>query len=153
MNRIKLLLAGIFALSVLSPAALLAPSVVHAQTPTPYNISQSLCNGANNVNGKTNADCDNNKNGTGEKVQGIVNTVISIFSWVVGIVSVVMIIFGGFKYITSGGDSNGVTSAKNTILFAIVGLVIVALAQIIVKFVIGTVSGVASDGGGGDNPN
>jgi len=51
-----------------------------------------------------------------------------------------MIIFGGFKYITSGGDAGGVTGAKNTILYAIVGLVIVALAQVIVRFVIGTVA-------------
>jgi hypothetical protein len=47
-----------------------------------------------------------------------------------------MIILGGFKYITSGGDTGNVTGAKNTILYAIVGLVIVALAQIIVRFVL-----------------
>jgi hypothetical protein len=47
-----------------------------------------------------------------------------------------MIIYGGFRYITSGGDSNGVTAAKNTILYAIIGLIIVALAQIIVNFVL-----------------
>jgi hypothetical protein len=47
-----------------------------------------------------------------------------------------MIIWGGFKYITSGGDSNNVSGAKNTIIYAIIGLVIVALAQLIVHFVI-----------------
>jgi hypothetical protein len=48
-----------------------------------------------------------------------------------------MIIIGGLKYITSSGDSNNITSAKNTILYAIIGLVVVALAQFIVKFVLG----------------
>ncbi len=71
-----------------------------------------------------------------EKVNEIITLVINVFSYVVGFVAVVMIIVGGFKYITSGGDSGNVTSAKNTIMFAIVGLVIVALAQIIVKFVL-----------------
>jgi hypothetical protein len=47
-----------------------------------------------------------------------------------------MIIVGGLKYITSGGDSGNVSGAKNTILYAIVGLVVVALAQIIVRFVL-----------------
>jgi hypothetical protein len=47
-----------------------------------------------------------------------------------------MIIYGGFRYITSGGDSGRVGSAKNTLIYAIVGLIIVALAQLIVNFVI-----------------
>ena len=75
-----------------------------------------------------------------DAVNNIVTTVINIFSWVVGVVCVIMIIYGGFKYVTAGGDSNNVTAAKNTILYAIVGLVIVALAQVIVKFVLAKVS-------------
>lgn len=47
-----------------------------------------------------------------------------------------MIIVGGFRYVISGGDSNGVSGAKNTIMYAIIGLVIVLFAQIIVKFVL-----------------
>lgn len=72
----------------------------------------------------------------GESVNNIVNTIINVFSLIVGIVSVIMIIIGGFQYITSGGDSGKVGNAKNTILYAIVGLVIVALAQVIVRFVL-----------------
>ncbi len=71
-----------------------------------------------------------------DRVSGMINTIINIFSVVVGVVSVIMIIVGGFKYITSGGDSGNVSSAKNTILYAIVGLIIVALAQVIVQFVL-----------------
>jgi hypothetical protein len=69
-------------------------------------------------------------------VNNIIATVINIFSLVVGVVAVIMIIIGGLKYITSGGDSGNVTGAKNTILYAIIGLVVVALAQIIVRFVL-----------------
>jgi hypothetical protein len=53
-----------------------------------------------------------------------------------------MLVFGGFKYIISGGDSSKVTSAKNTIIYAIIGLIIVILAYAIVNFVVGTVSGI-----------
>lgn len=71
-----------------------------------------------------------------DAVNTIITTVINIFSLVVGVISVVMIIIGGLKYITSGGDSGNVSGAKNTILYAIIGLVVVALAQVIVRFVL-----------------
>lgn len=73
-------------------------------------------------------------------VENTVQTVIKIISWIVGIISVIMIIVGGAKYVVSGGDSNGVQSAKNTIMYALIGIVIVALAQVIAKFVVGRVT-------------
>lgn len=73
-------------------------------------------------------------------VDKIIKLVINIFSMVVGVVAVIMIIVGGLKYITSSGDSGNVTGAKNTILYAIIGLVVVALAQIIVRFVLNKVN-------------
>lgn len=68
------------------------------------------------------------------KINNIVHTIVNLLSAVVGIVAVIMIIVGGFRYITSGGNDTSVTSAKNTILYAIIGLVVVALAQLIVRF-------------------
>lgn len=78
---------------------------------------------------------------SGERsLSGMARRIIDIFSIVVGTVSVIMIIIGGFRYIISGGDSTGVTAAKNTILYAIVGLVIVLFSQVIVRFVISNVN-------------
>jgi cytochrome bd-type quinol oxidase subunit 2 len=57
---------------------------------------------------------------------------------VVGIISVFMLIFGGIRYIVSGGDSKKVTDAKNTIMYAIIGLIIAILSYAIVNFVIKT---------------
>ena len=68
-------------------------------------------------------------------VTSIINTVL----YVVGLLAVVMVIIGGVKYTTSGGDQAQVTSAKNTILYGIVGLVIAVLAYAIVNFVIGKI--------------
>lgn len=95
-------------------------------------IDGNLCAGANLEVGNDNCQQGNPEN----TVNSILTTVINIFSLVVGVVSVIMIIIGGLKYITSGGDSGNVSGAKNTILYAIVGLVIVALAQVIVRFVL-----------------
>ena len=75
------------------------------------------------------------------KLNSLVATIVNLFSVVVGVVAVLMIIVGGFRYITSGGDTSNVTGAKNTILYAIVGLVIVALSQFIVKFVLAKATG------------
>jgi len=75
-----------------------------------------------------------------DKLNNIIRLVINIFSLIVGVIAVVMIIIGGLKYITSGGDSGNVTGAKNTILYAVVGLVVVALAQFIVRFVLDKVA-------------
>ena len=67
----------------------------------------------------------------------ITNTVL----YIVGIISVIMLIYGGLRYILSGGDSKKVTDAKNTILYAIIGLIISILAHAIVNFVINNTLG------------
>ena len=72
----------------------------------------------------------------GTSIESAVKAAINILSLMVGIVSVIMIIIGGFKYIISSGDAGNITSAKNTILYALIGLVIVALSQVIVRFVL-----------------
>lgn len=72
----------------------------------------------------------------GPNVDSTLKLAINLFSLIVGIAAVLMIIVGGLKYITSNGDSGNISGAKNTILYAIIGLVVVALAQVIVKFVL-----------------
>lgn len=70
---------------------------------------------------------------------GVFNKITSTVLYAVGIVSVIMLIYGGFRYIMSGGDSKKVTDAKNTILYAIIGLIIAVLAYAIVHFVLGAI--------------
>lgn len=74
--------------------------------------------------------------GEGTKVQNLISNIINVISVIVGAVAVIMILFGGFRFVTAGGDTNAVSSAKNTIVYAIVGLIIVAFAQVIVRFVL-----------------
>lgn len=66
---------------------------------------------------------------------GIFNTIANILIFLVGIIAVIMLIIGGIRYAVSGGDQSAVTSAKNTILYAIVGLIVAFLAFAIVNFV------------------
>jgi hypothetical protein len=66
---------------------------------------------------------------------GVFNRITSILLFIVGAVAVIMLIFGGIRYIVSGGDQANVTAAKNTILYAIVGIIVALLAYAAVKFV------------------
>ena len=104
-------------------------------------IQTELCKGTNSA--AAGQDLDNcGTNGSGRTaLTNIARQVVTLFSYIVGIISVIFIIYGGFRYITSGGDSNNVSSAKNTLIYALIGLVIVALAQFIVNFVFSTASG------------
>ena len=69
-----------------------------------------------------------------------VTTVINVILWVVGVISVGFIIYGGVKYAMSSGDSSKVKSAKDTLMYAVIGLIVSLLAYAIVNFVIGSFS-------------
>lgn len=66
---------------------------------------------------------------------GVLTKAANIVSIVVGIASVIMIVVGGFKYVTSGGDSGQATSARRTVMFAVVGVLVALFAQAIILFV------------------
>lgn len=131
-NNITTIVIG----AVLALVALALPvNVYAADTTTEIRGGVNCGVGSGDGNIGLGKDCSD-PTGQEESIANIIRTVINIFSAIVGSVSVIMIILGGFKYITSGGDSNNVSGAKNTIMYAIVGLVIVAFAQIIVQFVL-----------------
>jgi len=67
---------------------------------------------------------------------GIFKTITNTVLYIVGVIAVIMLIIGGIKYVISGGDAKKVTDAKNTVLYAIIGLIIAFLAFAIVNFVI-----------------
>lgn len=67
---------------------------------------------------------------------GIFIKITNTALFLVGAISVVMLIYGGIRYTVSGGESGAVTNAKNTILYAIVGIVISVVAYAVVQFVV-----------------
>ena len=68
----------------------------------------------------------------------IIKLVVNILLFIIGAVSVIMLIIGGIRYTISQGDSSAVSSAKNTILYAVIGIIVAILAFAIVNFVIGS---------------
>ena len=90
----------------------------------------------------TNADCSIKSPkdvGVNKFIWIIVLNVLNIMLQVVGYISVGYIIFGGFKYLTSGGDSNQVTSGRKTIINAVVGLILSFMSVAIVSLIAGNI--------------
>ncbi|HYH36179.1 MAG TPA: pilin [Candidatus Saccharimonadales bacterium] len=135
-----------YLLTATSAVMLMVPAVGVATLGTA--MAADCNNGISNniVKGVNNSAPDNNGaagqvgcSGTGvndDSITNLAKRIITTFSIIVGAASVIMIIYGGFRYITSGGESGRVGAAKNALLYAIIGLVIVALAQLIIRFVL-----------------
>lgn len=74
--------------------------------------------------------------GGGQDIQGGLANLVNALLFVIGAVAVIMLIIGGIRYVISQGDSSAVQSAKNTILYAVIGLLVAIFAYAIVNFVI-----------------
>jgi hypothetical protein len=68
---------------------------------------------------------------------GIIARVTNLIAIISGIAAVIMIVISGFFFITANGDSGKISSAKKTLTYAVIGLVVIALARTIVVFVVG----------------
>lgn len=136
LQNIRKKLVAFSAALALSFVPVAAPVAVYAASDIQNNLQ---CGTTLTVEGT--GGCQQDINAGSSTINETISKVINFFSAIVGIVSVIMIIYGGFKYISSGGDSGNVTSAKNTIIYAVIGLVVVAMAQFIVQFVLGKVIG------------
>lgn len=134
-SKIAALFVGFTLMAV--PIAL--PAIAHAAA----DINNCLAQGSG-LSVTSGGGCTNpgTAGGTG-KINTLITDIINIFSAIVGVISVIMIIVGGFQYITSGGDTGKVGTAKTTIIYAIVGLIVVAFAQFLVQFVLNKVTGSA----------
>lgn len=112
--------------------AFLAVAILNlAFVPTSFAADLSIQGGANSAKG---SDQVADLFGT----SGIFSTITNTLLFILGAISVIMIIIGGLRYVISGGDSAAVTAAKNTILYAIVGVIVAILAYAIINFVVGS---------------
>lgn len=133
----RILMLAVTFLALSGAFALTSVATVSAQaSPTPSTTDANKAAACEGL-ALTGTTCDSTTNANG--VSDIIKLVINVLSLVVGVAAVIMIIVGGLKYILSQGEGSNTAGAKNTILYAIVGLVVVALAQVIVRFVLNKV--------------
>lgn len=120
----SLLIVPVLALGVSATAGVLQPVDSYAQ-----GAEGGLAGGATSAKGE---DQQENLFGDG----GLFQTITNVLLFIIGAISVIMLIIGGIRYVVSGGDSSAVTGAKNTILYAVIGIVVAILAYAMVNFVI-----------------
>lgn len=136
LQKIKnIALAIMLPLTIAAPMAFAPAASAASDIGNCNSISGSINQGINSA-ASNSTSCAATADSNGTDLKAIASKIVNLLSVIVGIVAVIMIIVGGFRYITSGGESGNVSGAKNTLIYAIVGLVIVALAQFIVHFVL-----------------
>lgn len=128
-KSIKIALAGLLAVPALALGVTLFTPV--AQTAS----AQSIQEGANAAKGSSSTTCLFTSTTCSN---GIFTNIVNVLLYIIGAISVIMLIYGGIRYTISGGDTAAVTAAKNTILYAIVGVIVAVLAYAIVNFVLGS---------------
>jgi Type IV secretion system pilin len=122
-RRIKMVIATLVLACGIAPLAVAGVSADGASG----EAKNAVCSGINSAGGN----CSSSANGLTTVIQLIIN----IISVIAGIAAVIMIMVAGLRYITSGGDASKVAGAKSAIVYAIVGLLVVAFAQLIVRYV------------------
>lgn len=130
-QKIKYLVASL-ALGLASSAGVVLPAAAAGASGAAGQAKQDVCAGVNVAGGT----CDDD----GAGISNVLKLVVNILSIVAGAVAVIMIVIAGLRYVTSGGDASKVAGAKSAIIYAIIGLVIVALSQGISAFVLGNVN-------------
>ncbi|HET9850407.1 MAG TPA: pilin [Candidatus Saccharimonadales bacterium] len=94
----------------------------------------------NQVAGSSASNCTSPPPNAGPDLSATIAHVVNILSVLAGAIAVIMIIVAGLRFVTSAGSENAVAGAKKTITFAVIGLIVVALAQIIVHFVLNNIT-------------
>ena len=124
MKKKLLTIALLLAFTLLGPA--LVPSAA----------ASAACPAGNDPKGQVLEGIDQTGDCDTSGINNLMGTIVTILSWVAGVAAIIMILVSGFKYITSGGDSGKVSSAKSALIYALVGVAVAVLAQLLVRFVI-----------------
>lgn len=116
----------------LSPLLFFQPALATVDCSNPTSTQDALSCGANN--GSPNSDTASA--GAADSLSNTIRSIINVMSLAVAVISVIMIAIGALRLVTSGGNQDAVSGAKKTIIYALVGLVIAGVGQIIVQYVL-----------------
>jgi Type IV secretion system pilin len=116
------------ALFALAFAPLLGTGLAAAASAT--SAKGEVCQGLGEASGNCTA-------GQNSELNTAMTNALNVLSVIAGFTAIVMIIISGIRFMTAAGDPSGIASARTSLIYALVGLVVVAMAQFIVHFVLG----------------
>lgn len=133
MKRLRLLLAGFVFIGALGAIGSSASA---------FDLLSDAC--SKNPEATACKDNDTSQTTTDNSIygpNGAIGKVVRIMSIIIGVAAVIVIIIAGIQYMTSTGDATNVNNAKNAIIYALIGLLVAVIAQVLVLFVIGRLFG------------
>jgi hypothetical protein len=139
MSMKTLIIKICFALTLMMPVTMAGQTAFAAGTVTPTSAQQQLQCGANGAAGVEGCDVTKAKTEAANTLEKTVTNVVNVLSLVIGVLAIIMLIVGGFRYVSSGGKQESVAAAKSTILYAVIGVAIAALSQAIIHFVLNNI--------------
>lgn len=114
-------------ITIMAVLGLVAIPLAPASTTFANQASQQISQGVTSVGGT----------GTGQQdLKDGIKTIVNVMLFILGAIAVIMIIIGGIRYATSNGDASNTKAAKDTILYAVIGLVVAILSYAIVNFIV-----------------
>lgn len=124
MKRLRLFLAALAIVCSFLPAV---PALAATD------VFQGACSGTGSSNS---AACQAKGDDPLTGPNGIITRATRLVGYITGVAAIIIMIVGGFMYVTSDGDSSKISNAKNTVIYAFVGLIIVIAAQAIIVFIL-----------------
>lgn len=119
-------------------AALFVPALSPLSAGAQVDLFKEACQGEA-AKSPTCVDAQKSQDGSNNSIygkDGVLTKVVNLLSIVIGIAAVIMIVVGGAMYVLAGGDSAKINTAKNTIIYSLIGLVVAVVAPMIIRFVI-----------------
>lgn len=132
---------GLIGAAILMATIFMSPAVASTSLAAdPKSISKSVCEVPGN---ERLAGCESGDQkldraaGSSTAGGGYLESLVNVFTFIAGLIAMVFILVGGIRYITSTGDAGRIKQAKDTLMYAVVGLIVVGLARVIIGFIIG----------------
>ena len=125
MKKLSAIIISVFAVIGLVALPLAVATTAQAQP------AKSIQEGVNGIGG----------NESQPELEDGIKDIVNVLLFILGAIAVIMIIIGGIRYTTSNGDASNIKAAKDTILYAVIGLIVAILAYAIVNFVVGAFVG------------
>jgi hypothetical protein len=135
---IRKITTTVFMLPLLMSLGMIAPAAaMQSGGVSPMHVTASFqgdaCNGIGQLGG---TGCGGNP---GSSLTNLMTTVINLLSLIAGFIAVIMVIVSAIRFMTANGEASGIASARSALIYALIGVVVAAIAQILVHFVIGKV--------------
>ena len=133
----SLLLKIAFVLVLLTPVALAQQVAFAADCSTATTAQGAIQQGADGASGDTTCPTvQASSKKAASDLQTTIGNILNVLSLIIGALAVIMVIVGGARYVTSGGKQESVSAAKNTIVYAAIGLAVASVSQILIHFVL-----------------